>query len=174
MQYAPPVASEMIVMSFGQAQESAVHVPLRQSPATLQRFPTVHLPHAVPPQSTSVSSPSVFLSLHIAHWPFAHWAPVTQSSVTWHFLPTGQRAQPPVPPQSTSLSVPSIFPVLQVPESTVPPPSPVLPSIRMLASTGIALASGSPPGLGCGSLLLHATKNPTTTEVDKNKDHLVE
>jgi hypothetical protein len=52
----------MIVMSGGHAHASFVHAALRQSDAAAQRLPTVQGPHALPPQSTSVSSPFVLLS----------------------------------------------------------------------------------------------------------------
>ena len=42
---------------------------LTQSVAPVQRLPSPHLPHIVPPQSTSVSSPFWTRSVHEMHMP---------------------------------------------------------------------------------------------------------
>src|SRR3569623_794995 len=80
-----------------------LHTPDWQSPATpsVRHFlPLPHLPHIAPPQSTSVSLPSVMLSMHVA----AAQPPPAQPVPVAHSLP-GRQGGHSGPPQSTSVSV---------------------------------------------------------------------
>jgi hypothetical protein len=53
----------------GQWQTPAVHVPLAQSLPLVQAFPAAHGGHSSPPQSTSVSPPSLMPSVHVGAAP---------------------------------------------------------------------------------------------------------
>ena len=79
--------------------------PLVQSLLPLHVCPLAQSPHVGPPQSTSVSMPFFFVSIHVgaAHVPPVHtW--LMQSVPIMHILPSTHPPQ--VPPQSTSVSVP--------------------------------------------------------------------
>src|SRR5579883_1760790 len=84
-----------------------------------------------PPQSTSVSLPSLIPSLQVlgraAQAP-ATQAPPAQSPFTRHALPAAQPMQT-GPPQSTSVSLPSLIPSLQEVSQTLLTHSPLAQSV---------------------------------------------
>jgi len=83
---------------------------LEQSVFLVQIFVSLHGSHE-PPQSTSVSLPSVAPSLQLAHLPLLQ-LPLMQSLVTLHFSLSAHF--PHEPPQSTSVSSPSTVLFLQL------------------------------------------------------------
>lgn len=109
-----------------------------QSVDLVHPSPALHGVHFPPPQSTSVSSPFLILSVQVPAGildgdgdgvvPARHVPPVqtrlTQSVTTWHLFPTAHAGhatdRPPgtaelKPPQSTSVSRPFLLPSEQVP-----------------------------------------------------------
>jgi len=96
------------------------HTPLRQSPATEQTLPLVHLPQ-LPPQSTSVSVPFFTLSPQPAAWHLSgepEQTPLVQSFDPAHSWPVAHFGHD--EPQSTSVSVPFFTPSEQVGVAQVP------------------------------------------------------
>jgi hypothetical protein len=96
------------------AQVGSVHTataqkPFWQSAPELQPEPGGHLPHAGPPQSTSVSEPFFTWSVQSGalHLPASH-TPLVQSPLRRQFLPSAQPGH--APPQSTSVSEPLFTP----------------------------------------------------------------
>jgi hypothetical protein len=83
-----------------------------QSDSCKHCFPSGHAAQMPPPQSTSVSLPSLTWSSHVEATqvpePMSHTVDA-QSRVSLQSLPTAQAAQVP-PPQSTSVSLPSLTP----------------------------------------------------------------
>src|SRR5205814_8859664 len=113
-------ASAMPVSSFvGGANESTsgcfvaqtlfVHTPRAQSESAAQPLPRGHFAHVGPPQSTSVSMPSLrpFAQGDAAHLPLVQVA-LAQSAPATQLRPSGQPGQ--LPPQSRSDSVPFLTP----------------------------------------------------------------
>jgi hypothetical protein len=74
-------------VQFAAAQKPEEQTLLRQSVIAAQRAPFLHAPQIVPPQSTSVSSPSMIPSMHEAQIP-ATQRPFRQSVATPHCLPS--------------------------------------------------------------------------------------
>src|SRR4051794_10304839 len=132
MQYAPPVALATVAIDGGHAHaRSPPHVALAQSTPILHRFPIVHRGQTVPPQSVSVSLPSVtpFLQFAVEQTLPVH-EPPAQSVAATHAFPSTHGAHS-APPQSTSVSWPSLIVLLHVfgipaspPSAPGPPPSP--------------------------------------------------
>lgn len=96
-------------------QTLPAQLPRWQSVLAVQRFPSAHRaqPTSAPPQSRSVSVPSVTPSAHcgvVAQAPLRQIA-VAQSLVVLQAVPTGHPEH--VPPQSTPSSVPSCRPSSQ-------------------------------------------------------------
>src|SRR5439155_17663609 len=90
----------------GCAQTLLVHRPLWQSPPPWHALPGPHLPHFMPPQSTSVSSWFLSPSLQpgaATQTLAVHTSIAAQSASTTHALPLAQGEQLP-PPQSTAAS----------------------------------------------------------------------
>ncbi len=84
-----------------------------QSESWLQLLPSPHFWHE-PPQSVSVSSPSLVPLPQWAGRQLAFWqTPVAQSEPALQYFPSAQRGQPDAPPQSTSVSAPFFTPSLQ-------------------------------------------------------------
>jgi hypothetical protein len=91
-----------------------VQLPEVQSAGNEHALPVAHFAH-VPPQSTSVSDPSLTLSVHPSTHAEFRQVCESQSVLTVHAEPAGQAPQ--LPPQSTSVSVPLIRPSKQPAET---------------------------------------------------------
>ena len=103
-----------------------MQMPLAQSVLTLQILSFTHFAQVAPPQSSSLSVPSVKPFVHVLQMPvtgaaavllellvaggagYSHWSN-PQSKSTLQTLPSGHLPQT-KPPQSTSLSLPSFIP----------------------------------------------------------------
>lgn len=109
------------------AQRPAMQIWLWQSDAETHAFPVAQAAQIVPPQSTSVSLPSLTPSKHedpVWQTPPAH-VPLWQSEPVRHPFPAEQAAQI-GPPQSMSVSLPSLTaskhedPAWQMPPEQIP------------------------------------------------------
>jgi hypothetical protein len=106
------VSSPSFIPSAHAVHLPAVHSPDAQSPATLHVLSSAHFWFVgavaqLPPQSMSVSSPSVLPSLQLTQVPVESHLPLAQSPgflQCWPSLQAGQVA----PPQSVSVSSPLV------------------------------------------------------------------
>src|SRR5437588_860182 len=102
----PPTPRQRWARSPDQPQTLPVHELLVQSVGALHACPAAHVGQTPPPQSTSVSAPSLAWS---AHWLATHLSEIpsqallVQSALAAQSLPAAQVGQTP-PPQSRSVS----------------------------------------------------------------------
>jgi hypothetical protein len=92
------------------------HTKLTQSSAARHSLLSAQSAQLAPPQSTSVSVPSLTVLLQLATWhvPFKQFTPATQSAVPPQLWPAEHSALPQAAPQSTSPSSPFLTPSLQL------------------------------------------------------------
>lgn len=107
-----PGSTEPLVQVVGMQSSDLQVLAAPQSPFTLQASP---LPHGeqLPPQSTSVSLPSLLPSPQVdVHFPDLQVLLLPQSPLTEHVFPSAQAPQ--LPPQSWSVSLPLRTPSVQL------------------------------------------------------------